>query len=72
MLFKRLCTSKESGISQISPMVSFLCKVSVLVSLPRRLAAVSIACRVSQEFGCDIGKTVGYEIGQQVRRLSHK
>jgi HrpA-like RNA helicase len=29
---------------------------------PRRVAAVSVAKRVSEEFGCDLGKEIGYSI----------
>jgi len=29
---------------------------------PRRVAAVSVAKRVAEEFGCELGKEVGYSI----------
>ncbi len=29
---------------------------------PRRVAAMSVAARVAQEIGCDLGKQVGYSI----------
>ena len=37
----------------------------VLCTQPRRLAAASIAARVAQERGCQLGSEVGYQIGQK-------
>ena len=39
---------------------------SVLISIPRRVAVVSLACRVAFEMHSEVGDHVGYEIGQQV------
>lgn len=35
---------------------------SVLVTQPRRLAARTIAARVAEEYGCQLGETVGYQV----------
>lgn len=34
----------------------------VCITLPRRLAAVTVAHRVSQEMGVELGREVGYRI----------
>ena len=36
------------------------------VTQPRRVAAVSLAKRVSREMGCDVGQLVGYRVRFQV------
>jgi HrpA-like RNA helicase len=42
----------------------------VLVTQPRRVAAVSLARRVAAERGCEVGGEVGYHIGQERRSSS--
>ncbi|KAG8222007.1 hypothetical protein J437_LFUL002768 [Ladona fulva] len=37
-------------------------KGSVAITQPRRVAAVSVATRVSKEMGCQLGETVGYAV----------
>ncbi|AET38905.1 RNA helicase Ecym_3419 [Eremothecium cymbalariae DBVPG len=36
--------------------------VSIAVTQPRRVAAISLATRVSQEYGCNVGTKVGYSV----------
>eukprot|EP00038_Savillea_parva_P008090 m.174636 g.174636 ORF g.174636 m.174636 type:complete len:1486 (+) comp13861_c0_seq1:211-4668(+) len=43
-------------------------KVNILVTQPRRIAAVSIARRVAQERGEDVGNSVGFSVRHQARR----
>ena len=35
----------------------------IVVTQPRKIAAISLAKRVSQEFGCKVGEEVGYHVG---------
>ncbi|CCD23708.1 RNA helicase NDAI_0C00470 [Naumovozyma dairenensis CBS 421] len=35
---------------------------SIAVTQPRRVAAINLATRVAQEFGCNLGSTVGYSV----------
>ena len=37
----------------------------ILITQPRRIAAISLAKRVASELGCSIGDIVGYKIGQE-------
>ena len=44
---------------------------------PRRVAAMSVAKRVSEEFGCKLGEEVGYairfeDVTSEVRKLSFR
>ncbi|CAD7698121.1 unnamed protein product [Ostreobium quekettii] len=41
---------------------------NIICTQPRRISAVSIANRVSQEYGEDVGRTVGYQIRMEARR----
>ena len=40
-------------------------KPLIIVTQPRRMAAISLAKRVANEFNCEIGTEVGYRIGQE-------
>jgi len=40
----------------------------IVCTQPRKVAATSLARRVSQEMGCDVGQLVGYQVGMQSRR----
>ena len=35
----------------------------IVVTQPRKIAAISLAKRVSEEFGCKVGQEVGYHVG---------
>ena len=42
----------------------------IAVCEPRRLAAVSLAMRVSDEMGCRVGSSVGYQIGMESKKAN--
>ena len=44
------------------PWLSLVAGYVVCIMLPRRLAAVTVAQRVSQEMGVELGREVGYRI----------
>lgn len=43
-------------------------EVKIICTQPRRIAAVNIAKRVSQEIGEKVGQTVGYHVGMARRK----
>jgi HrpA-like RNA helicase len=49
--------------SQVPKLLLQHCNQPVLCTQPRRLAAIAIALRVSQEMSCPIGETVGFHVG---------
>lgn len=56
----------ETGSGKSTQLPQFLVQSgrfkSVVCTQPRRVAAVTVAKRVAEEFGCDVGKEVGYSI----------
>lgn len=48
--------------TQIPQMLMPLNKKQIAVTQPRRVAAVSLATRVSEEHGCRLGEEVGYQV----------
>ncbi|EKX43662.1 hypothetical protein GUITHDRAFT_59400, partial [Guillardia theta CCMP2712] len=66
------CIQGETGCGKSSMVPQFILDeararrrpVNVIVSQPRRLAAVSLARRVASQNNEEIGKTIGYRIGQ--------
>ena len=44
----------------------------IICTQPRRLAARVLASRVADEFGCQIGEEVGYQIGASNPRISSR
>ena len=46
-------------------------KARIAVCQPRRVAATSLAVRVSEEVGCKLGSKVGYHIGMESFRDEH-
>lgn len=46
-------------------------KARIAVCQPRRVAATSLAVRVSEELGCKLGSRVGYHIGMESFRDDH-
>jgi ATP-dependent RNA helicase DHX8/PRP22 len=43
----------------------------IVVTQPRKIAAISLAKRVSQEFGCEVGQEVGYHVGSD-KKVNNK
>ena len=43
----------------------------IVVTQPRKIAAISLAKRVSEEFGCNVGQEVGYHVGLD-KEISNK
>ncbi|EKX32518.1 hypothetical protein GUITHDRAFT_60737, partial [Guillardia theta CCMP2712] len=66
------CIQGETGCGKSSMVPQFILddararrqRVNVIVSQPRRLAAVALARRVASQNNEKIGKTIGYRIGQ--------
>jgi HrpA-like RNA helicase len=54
--------SAETGAGKSTQVPKYLVEqgYNVVVTQPRRLAARTVACRVAEEMGCEIGSLVGY------------
>ena len=55
----------ETGSGKSTQIPQFLMKSNkkqIAVTQPRRVAAASLAARVSEEYGCQIGQEVGYQV----------
>lgn len=55
----------ETGSGKSTQIPQFLMpntKKQIAVTQPRRVAAVSLAARVSEEYGCSLGREVGYQV----------
>jgi ATP-dependent RNA helicase DHX8/PRP22 len=55
-------SGKTTQITQYLIEAGFLIRGKIVCTQPRRVAAVSVATRVAEEFGCEIGQEVGYKI----------
>ncbi|XP_028412748.1 ATP-dependent RNA helicase DEAH12, chloroplastic-like [Dendronephthya gigantea] len=59
----------ETGSGKSTQLAQYLAEENlnerkkVVVTQPRKIAAISLAKRVSEEFGCEIGEEVGYHVG---------
>lgn len=62
----------ETGAGKSTQVPQMLLEFSndIIVTQPRRLAAISIAQRVAEEIGCDVGSTVGYRLSGEDRSSS--
>ncbi|CAH0391453.1 unnamed protein product [Bemisia tabaci] len=45
---------------------------NIVVTQPRRIAALSVAHRVASERSCDVGTLVGYQVGQETKGKSEE
>ena len=64
------CTAGVSGVSGVSGTMAAAAPppprpVNIIVTQPRRVAAVTLARRVAEERGERLGRTVGYRIGME-------
>lgn len=55
-------SGKTTQITQYLAEAGFIAKGKIGCTQPRRVAAMSVAKRVSEEFGCRLGQEVGYTI----------
>ena len=53
---------KTTQITQYLIEGGFILKGKIACTQPRRVAAISVAKRVSEEYGCMLGQEVGYKI----------
>ena len=58
----------ETGSGKTTQMTQYLAEIGITkrgmigCTQPRRVAAVSVAKRVAEEYGCTLGQEVGYNI----------
>lgn len=72
------CITGETGCGKSSMVPQFIVldaadrgkRVRVLLTQPRRVAAVTLARRISRQLGDDLGSQVGYRIGNEDRTTS--
>ncbi len=65
MIHKVSVVIGETGSGKSTQIPQFLMKQikgKIAVTQPRRVAAINLATRVSEEFGCDVGREVGYAV----------
>jgi ATP-dependent RNA helicase DHX8/PRP22 len=55
-------SGKTTQITQYLAEAGFTNRGKILCAQPRRIAAMSVAKRVAEEFGCQLGQEVGYTI----------
>ncbi|KAF2368196.1 Helicase-associated domain [Trinorchestia longiramus] len=55
-------SGKTTQVPQLLYEESMLMKGNVVITQPRRVAAISIATRVAEEVGCQLGDVVGYSV----------
>jgi len=55
-------SGKTTQITQYLAEAGFTSRGKIGCTQPRRVAAMSVAKRVSEEFGCRLGQEVGYTI----------
>ncbi len=59
----------ETGSGKSTQLAQYLAEETsshggkIVVTQPRKIAAISLAKRVSEEFGCKVGQEVGYHVG---------
>ena len=62
----------ETGSGKTTQLPLILAKkfpgASIAITQPRRVAAISLAKRVAQEYGCDLGEEVGYSVRFDARK----
>ena len=67
----------ETGSGKSTQLAQYLAEENlnqggkIVVTQPRKIAAISLAKRVSEEFGCEIGHEVGYHVGLE-RKINKK
>ena len=67
----------ETGSGKSTQLAQYLAEETlnevgkIVVTQPRKIAAISLAKRVSEEFGCKVGKDVGYHVGLD-KKISNK
>jgi HrpA-like RNA helicase len=74
------CITGETGCGKSSMVPQFIVadsagrgqRVHVIMTQPRRVAAVTLARRISRQIGSDLGSRVGYKIGSGDRSSTEK
>ncbi len=60
----------EVCLFKYSDPILYLIIGQIVCTQPRRLAARALASRVAEEFGCQVGEEVGFQIGASNPRVS--